>query len=156
MLTEVVKLSNNARWPPSPPNLAQFSSVKRLNDTGSLDTPTNLVYKNIHKKLRVGSRRSGMKAISSVRRWTRRSSSSSPSTSSWSRIIMEAGCMIRLGGGVVGAASNQVIVSVSLRPQRLVERPNCGWEGGCAGVHVWAGALVGVSRGDDAVGCCVG
>jgi len=44
--------------------------------------------------------------------------------------------MIRLGGGVVGAASNQVIVSVSLRPQRLVERPNCGWVGGCAGVHV--------------------
>jgi len=35
------------------------------------------------------------------------SSSSSPSTSSLSRIIVEAGCTIRLGGGVVGAASDQ-------------------------------------------------
>jgi len=63
------------------------------------------------------------------------SSSSSPSTSSLSRIIVEAGCTIRLGGGVVGAASDQVSV-VSLRLQRLVERLSRGWVRGCAGVHV--------------------
>lgn len=102
----------------------------------SLDTPTNLVYKNIHKKLlfwfltlRDESRFVGKRLANIM------SPSSSPSTSSLSRIIVEAGCTIRLGGGVVGAASDQVYI-ISLRLQRLVERLSRGWVRGCAGVHV--------------------
>jgi len=63
------------------------------------------------------------------------SPSSSPSTSSLSRIIVEAGCTIRLGGGVVGAACDQGY-NVQLAPAEAGRKAKPWLGQRLRGVHV--------------------